>query len=158
MHKHSSDFWVYLRVHSLLVVPLQREAARRHPNQIPKPPQLAPFRWDGAATLLLFGWPGFSLHFWAQPPYRGKLISQIVSAILFLLVTTHSSGEVWSGKLKALPSISAHSSLQASSLSTSHSTFLSLLNKTPRYLSSFARGLWWLPALFTAELVRTVWS
>ena len=39
---------------------LQREATRRHPNQMPKPPHLAPF--DAQEQWLYSGWPSSSPH------------------------------------------------------------------------------------------------
>lgn len=83
MHKPSSDFWIYLRVYPLLVGPLQREAARKHPNQIPKPPQLAPFQRDGAAALLLSDVQ--APHSISEPshPTEGNLFPRLYSRFSF---------------------------------------------------------------------------
>ncbi|KAL6468581.1 hypothetical protein MHYP_G00221050 [Metynnis hypsauchen] len=41
-YSHANVSWVFPGVSSQVDLPVTREASRRHPNQMPEPPQLAP--------------------------------------------------------------------------------------------------------------------
>ena len=109
---------------------LHGDVPRRHPNELPEPHQLAPFK---------------------------NLISAACIHDLILSVTTHNLKQWervahrWTGIYRASPSSSApFSVLQRSTCSTadlasyrlfiSHSILPPLLNKTLRYLNAFAWG------------------